>query len=298
MKFPALIAVLLILFNASSLLASQPLVTADWLAANLDKPDLLILDLQPSATYRKVHIPGAIHSDYENWRATDANGVTDMLPAHSALEKMTGRLGIDNKTHIILIITGQNASEMASATRVYWTFKLMGHDKISILDGGLIAYAKKRDKPLERKINQPVSKSFKSNPGSGYRVTTTQLNGSLNTDAVIVDGRSGAEFIGLWSGGAKERPGTIPGAVNLPFNWLTINGGAQFQSIENLKNIYKHAAVPLQGQQISFCHTGHRASLNWFVSHELLGNKEASLYDGSTIEWATDPSLPLELKYK
>ncbi|MCG7976375.1 MAG: sulfurtransferase, partial [Candidatus Thiodiazotropha taylori] len=52
--------------------------------------------------------------------------------------------------------------------------------------------------------------------------------------------------------------------------------------------------VPLQGAQINYCHTGNRASLAWFVSHELLGNSQAKLYDGSTQEWAADSTLPMD----
>ncbi len=105
-----------------------------------------------------------------------------------------------------------------------------------------------------------------------------------------------AEHMGILGGGGRERPGTIPGSVNLPFDWLTVNGSAHFHTPENLKRIYQATGVPLEGDQISYCHTGHRTSLAWFVSHELLGNKKARMYDGSTAEWAVNRSLPMELK--
>ncbi|MCP3867036.1 MAG: hypothetical protein GY703_02880 [Gammaproteobacteria bacterium] len=90
----------------------------------------------------------------------------------------------------------------------------------------------------------------------------------------------------------------MPGAVNLPFDWLTVNGGARFHSQENLRRIYQVAGVPAGGEQISFCHTGHRTSLAWFVSHELLGNRETRLYDGSTAEWLASRVFPVEQKIK
>ncbi len=289
---------LLFLLILSPLQAAKPLVDVDWLLANRDNPNLVVLDLQPKATYQRFHVPGAVNSDYADWRQPDARKNPKMIPSISALEQLIGGLGIDNETQVVLVVTGRSASEMASATRVYWTFKALGHDKISILDGGLIAYAETRKNPMESKINQPSRNTFKANPRPDYLVTADQVKELLGNGISLVDSRSGAEHMGLLSGGGKERAGTIPGAVNLPFDWLTVNSGARFHTTENLKRIYETVDVPLEGEQISFCHTGHRTSLAWFVSHELLGNDKARLYDGSTAEWAVDPSLPMEQKIK
>lgn len=211
---------------------------------------------------------------------------------------MIGGLGIDNETHVVLAITGRGVGEMASATRVYWTFKALGHDKVSILDGGLIAYAETRKGPIESNINIPDRKNYEANPRADYLVTADKVKELLGTNISLVDSRSSAEYMGLQSGGGKERPGTIPDSINLPFDWLTVNSGARFHTTENLKRIYEKVGLPLEGEQISFCHTGHRTSLAWFVSHELLGNEKARMYDGSTAEWAVDPSLPMEQKIK
>ena len=297
MPIRQLATLFLLLLISPALTAAQPLVDGGWLAANLGKPDLLVLDLQPKPAYQQYHVPGAIHSDYGSWRRTDAKSVPQMLPPVKDLEQLIGGLGIDNTTQVVLVVTGRSAGEMASATRVYWTFKALGHDNVSILDGGLVAYAQDRSHPLENRVNQPVGKPFKAHPRAEYLVRTEQVKDALDRNIRLVDNRSSAEHMGLVSG-KKERPGTIPGAVNLPFDWLTVNRGATFHTSENLKRIYQAAGVPLDGDQISFCHTGHRTSLAWFVSHELLGNDKAQLYDGSTAEWAANPSLPLEQKIR
>ncbi|MCB1760612.1 MAG: sulfurtransferase [Gammaproteobacteria bacterium] len=278
------------------LFAATPLVSADWLGANLHRPGLVVLDLQPNATYRRYHVPGAVHSDYDDWRTANAVGTAKMLPPVARLEQLIGGLGIDNESQVVLVITGRSASEMASAARVYWSFKALGHDRVSILDGGLLAYANQRGNRMEGGVVTPRQKRFKAQPRAEYLVDAETVKAALNDGTPLIDNRSDAEHLGLLSGGGKERAGTIPGARSLPFNWLTVNGGVQFHSERNLRRIYRAAGVPLSGAQISFCHTGHRTALAWFVSHELLGNSEARLYDGSTAEWAANPTLPIERK--
>lgn len=293
---PFYLLLVLLCCVASPLLAGQPLVDGAWLAGNLGRSDLLVLDLQAPPAYQKFHVPGAVHSNYADWRKPDAKGTPQMLPPVAALEQLIGGLGIDNQTQVVLVVTGRGAGELASATRVYWTLKALGHDAVSILDGGLIAYAQERDHPLESRPNPPVKKTFKAQPRAEYLVTAEQVNAALGS-ITLVDNRSVGEYLGLRSD-PKARPGTLPGALKLPFDWLTVNGGASFHRPENLQRIYQAAGVPLQGEQISFCHTGHRTSLAWFVSHELLGNDQARLYDGSTAEWAPNPALPMEQKIR
>jgi len=275
--------------------AAQPLVTVDWLSSNLDTPNVVVLDLQPVTTYNQYHVPGAINSNYADWRKPDAKGTPKMLPKTSELEKLIGGLGISNQTQVVLVVTGRSASELATATRVYWTFKVLGHDAVSILDGGLVAYAQSRTHPLERKVNTPPRTTFKAQLRPEYLITAAGVNDALTSEIARIDHRSGAEHMGL-VGGGKVRLGTVPGAKLLPYEWLAIDGGARLHTLENLKQIFQVSDIPLTGPLVSFCHTGHRASLGWFVAHELMGNKEAKMYDGSMAEWAADPSLPMEQK--
>lgn len=186
----------------------------------------------------------------------------------------------------------------ATAARVYWSFKALGHDKVSILDGGLIGYAQKRVYPLQKGSNRPSAKTFRISPRSTYLTDASAVKLALSEGVPMVDNRSRAEYLGIYLAGGKERTGSLPKALNLNYEWLTLNGSGKMQSIENIKKIYAAVGVPVSGPQIHYCHTGHRAALGWFVSHELLGNSQARLYDGSTAEWAVDPSLPMERQIK
>ena len=75
-----------------------------------------------------------------------------------------------------------------------------------------------------------------------------------------------------------------------------VNNSGKFRSKQALEEIYAMNGVPLGGDEIDFCNSGHYGALGWFVTSDLLGNKKARMYDGSMIEWTADPSLPLERK--
>ncbi|WP_247895646.1 rhodanese-like domain-containing protein [Azospirillum brasilense] len=120
--------------------SQRPLVDSAWLKGALNRPDLVILDVRtpPSGGF----IPGSIHSDYAKagWRAT-VDGVPGLLPETAVLEGLIGGLGIGNGDHVVLVASGLSAADMGNATRVYWTFKTLGHDRVSVLDGGFAAWS-------------------------------------------------------------------------------------------------------------------------------------------------------------
>lgn len=273
--------------------AATPLVDSAWLTENMNKPNVRVLDLQHPKGYQRAHLPGSVNTNYGQWRARGKNGVPALIPDKDYLEKLIGQLGIDNKTHVVLAPLGAGASDMAVATRIYWTFKAMGHDEISILNGGLIAHSKIEGSEFVREPNVPEHKLFKAKVRADYYPDAKEVKAALDRGVTIVDSRSYDEYIGKVSGGKNERPGTIPGSKLLSFDTLVMKKSGQFHALNKIKELYKASEVPLEGEQISFCHTGHRTSLSWFVSHELLGNKDARMYDGSTIEWAVSPDLPL-----
>ena len=293
--FKSVPLLLFLLLSAGLVHAAGPLVEPAWLMANLDNPEIRILDLQSPGGYQRAHLPGAVNTDYGQWRVKDRHGTPAMLPEKDYLDKLIGQLGIDNQTTVILTPVGANASDVAVATRIYWTFKAMGHDKISILNGGLLGYSRTPGSHFVRNVYLPPAKQFKSQVRPDYFPDVKEVKAALDRGVTFIDSRSYGEYIGQVGG---ARAGTIPGSIHLSYDRLVTKGGGRFYDLNEIKNIYQSSGVPLQGEQISFCHTGHRTSLSWFVSHELLGNKQARMYDGSTIEWTANLDLPMAIPDK
>ena len=301
----ALVGVALTAFSAS---AADPLVSIDWVKSSLGKPGIVLLDVTSGGGRSKddfaaAHIPGAIYTDYAKagWREKNAEGTNSMLPPPDKLEKLIGAHGIDNATHVVLIPMGKNAQDTGAATRLYWTFKVLGHDDVSILDGGYLGWVAEVDKetkkpvnPLETGMTTPQEKVFKANLRKELIATTDDVKAAIADKEPLVDNRPNDFYLGISKSKDAKVSGTIPGATNLPESWLTVNNGGKFRSKEQLAKLYQAAGVATSGKQINFCNTGHWASLGWFVSSEIMGNKQATMYDGSLAEWTKDDKAPVQ----
>ena len=288
---------LLFLVLAAPAVAAVPAVVGpDWVAAHRGEPDVVVLDLQPDRYFQRAHIPGAVNADYKRWRVEGPDGTANMLPPKDKLGALIRGLGIAEGDHVVVVPLGRGASDLAMATRVFWTLKVAGIERVSVLDGGLMAYARgKRKRQLESgRAEPPEASGFQVALQEDLIADKAATREAIDGPAALVDNRSRAEYLGLWRGGPDERPGTVPGAKNLPYDWLTRDGSGRFLDREGIEKVYGVAGVEMDGPQIYFCHSGHRASLAWFVAHELLGNDQARLYDGSTGQWARDDSLPME----
>ena len=291
--------------------AAEPLVDVEWAKANVGNPDVVFLDVRGAIAgksktdYLRAHIPGAVYTDYlkDGWRSKDKSGTPGQLSPVPKLEALIGGLGIGNDTHVVVVPHGGKALDLGTATRIYWTFKVLGHDNVSVLNGGMVAYTKEVDKetkkpvnPLEKGATKVEAKTFKASLREEMLVSKEDVIAAQEAGKLIVDHRPNSQFLGINKHGRAKRSGTIPGAVNLPENWLTQNGGGAFREPSALEQLYQAANVATDGEQINFCNSGHWASLGWFASHELLGNKSARLYDGSMLEWSADENLPIEQK--
>lgn len=304
MKASFVISVLLWLSSSASGAANPPpLVDATWVKQHGCEPGVVLLDVRSEKIdgeskddYLKAHLPCAVHSDYVKggWRAKNGEKVPGMLSPVEKLEALIGGLGIDNETHVVLVPLGKKSVSMGSATRIYWTFKVLGHDKVSILNGGQAGYNRNKENKLDRGDYVLPAKQFKAKPREEMLVDKQDVQAAMEKSVPLVDNRNPDLYLGINLNAKTKRHGTLSGAANLPFEWLTVNNQGRFRSAEGLREAFRIKGIPLEGEQISFCNTGHLGSMGWFASSELLGNKEAGLYDGSMAEWTRDEGLAVE----
>ena len=283
--------------------AAQPLVDVAWLLENNGSDDLVVLDVRnelgsgSEADYRAGHIPGAVYSNYlqSGWR-TERDGVPAQLPLVETLEALIGELGIGNESHVVIVAGGIDALDMASATRVYWTFKVLGHDRVSILDGGFRAYAADPANPVETGWVEPLPNIFSAELRPELLAGRADVEAAVRAGSLLVDTRPRDYYLGLKRHTWAKRAGTIPGAVSVP-EALFVDAEGRFAKAGALAEVLRPIGVSDDGDKeiIAFCNTGHWSTLAWFAQSEILGRSNIRVYDGSMVDWTARTTQPVQL---
>lgn len=273
---------------------ASPLISPEGLAARVGAPGIVPLDVRSGQdVFTAGHIPGAVHSDYaEGWRVA-RNGAGGLLPDPDALSALLGRIGLRPDDEVIVVSAGAGGNDFNAAARVYWTLKVAGHERVSILDGGYAGWARDPSRPVE-------TGPARARPGSSYPV---RLDPTLRAEladieravargsATLVDARSAAAFEGREKSPQARVGGRLPGAILADTSDAYDAAENRLRPRQELERIF--AQVP-EGEAVSYCNTGHSAAGNWFVLSEVLGRPGVKLYDGSMTEWTQDPSRPVE----
>jgi thiosulfate/3-mercaptopyruvate sulfurtransferase len=301
MRFASLIAAAAFVVAAPVIVQAQdvtPLVTAEWLKAHAGDENVKIIDIRDNIADTDLgelpYIANAVVAPYASygWR-TEVQGVPAQIPGDEQVAALIGGLGIDGDDHVVIVPWGTDSSEFGGATRVYWTFKYLGHDAVSILDGGWRQYdAAGGERVAEAPV--PVATTFPINVRSELRATTADVEAALADGTKLVDGRPEAQFLGQSKSPVVRIEGTIPGALNIPHSSFYSADYASFAQPETVAALTQAIGLGADEKNIAFCNTGHWASIAWFALSEVGGNKNTSMYDGSMAEWAADPARPIQ----
>lgn len=285
-------AVLVLLGWAAPLAAQQvpPLVTTGWVKDYISKPDLVLIDLREQSLYATRHVFGAINVPYlkDAWRVRPL-GQNNPPRTEQLFDARMSELGVTNDSHVILIHAGRIPPDVEAAAHVYWYFKLMGHQKISIMDGGMVSFVLDEG-PVESKHRVLPTTDYKSKFNGPLIARLSDIEAGLMGGAIFVDYRATAYYLGISRLEDVGRYGTIPTAKNLPADWFTTDAGGKLRSRAQLRKLYELREIPFDLPHIAFSNTNERAALGWFVATEILGNKNVQLYEASIREWAAVPT--------
>lgn len=296
--FLTLVLVTAVTLTAHAAQSAEPLVGTAWLRQHLQDKNLVVLDVfvgDHKKAFAADHIPGAVYTDFsaDGWRTT-ANGVKGLLPPIKEAEKVIGKFGIDNDTHVVVVPGGRDKADFNASARVYWTLKVLGHDKVSILDGGDKAWFADAVNPTATGMTVATPKTFVARFRPEYLATRDEVKAALTAhDTTLIDARPPAQYEGKVKSSSVRTAGTLPGAVNVPAEQLSVKDGTRPVDRATIQSLLDKAGVKTSGKQIAFCNTGHLGSGTWFVLREVMGHKQARLYDGSMADWTSDPGLPV-----
>ena len=269
------------------------LVTADWVAENLNNPAVVIVEVdEDTALYAQGHIENALTF---NWREDLQDGLRRDIISKEGFEALLSKSGIANDTTVVLY--GGNNNWFAAYA--YWYFKLYGHQDVRLLDGG-----RKRWELDAR----PFVTAVPTRTATRYVAKDQDLSLRAFRDEVIaaigvmniVDVRSPAEFSGELAAPAHlpqeggQVKGHVPSAKNIPWS-KAANEDGTFKTDAELKDIYTTTGVDLGKDTIAYCRIGERSAFSWFVLHELLGVTNVKNYDGSWTEYGSLVGVPVEI---
>jgi thiosulfate/3-mercaptopyruvate sulfurtransferase len=275
-----------------------PLVSADWLAENLENVVVLDVRKDTESFTQQGHIAGAVLVNAKQVRVKrvlPGLELTRMLPRQEQHEAFMAKHGVSNDSVVVITHEGKKAGHVAGAARLYWQMKYYGFEQLALLDGGNPAW--------QENLEELVTESSPVEPGN-FQVTSTNpqilattadVVAAINEgQPVLVDTRPLRFHIGIDQRDYVYAAGHLPGSRLFDYNFMHPEKGiATFLPGDRLRDAMRALHIDPDAPAILYCNSGYEASSVWFLMHEVLGNQSVRLYDGSLHEWTKDESRPM-----
>lgn len=278
-------------------MTTDPLVSAQWLAAHLNDPRVKILDATfkmpgvlplPKDDYLAQHIPGAVFFDVDAV-SDHSSPLPHMYPSAEQFGRDVGALGISNDDTVVVY----DAGGWVAGPRAWWMFLSFGHANVRVLDGGLKKWLAE-GRAVESGEARPKPATFTAAFDANRVRSMQQLIGNLESRVEqVIDARPTPRFEGTV---AEPRPGLrsghIPGARSVPYAGLFDANTGAMKPLDELRAAFTGAGVDLAKPIVTSCGSGVSAGVLTLALYRL-GVADTALYDGSWSEWGEQDGPPV-----
>lgn len=235
-----------------------------------------------------MHIPGSQHVDLLQELSDPDFPVPLMLPPAEQFGRVLGGLGVDERTRVVLY----DGQASMWAARVWWMLRAYGFDTAAVLDGGLQTWLMQQRRTASGLEASPAPALLTPRPRPGIFVDKSRVRSWLSDPEVsLVDALQPESYLGQRQD--YGRPGHLLGARNIPFSSVIDPQTQQYLPMDELRWVLAPALEGQPGRAVTYCGGAIPASSVAFAL-SLIGVENVSIYDGSLLEWAADPQLPLE----
>jgi thiosulfate/3-mercaptopyruvate sulfurtransferase len=276
----------------------EVLVSTDWVNEHRKETDKfrIVESDEDVLLYETGHIPEAVKIDWMNDLVDPV--VRDYLKPE-AFSELCARCGIANDTTLVFYGDKNNWW----ACYAFWVFKLYGHEKCLVMNGGRAKWLAD-GKPMSKDKPKHARTTYKPKPhDKSIRAFRDEVLAHMKAGRPMVDVRSPQEYSGErthmpdYPQEGALRAGHIPGAKGIPWARAVQDDGT-FRSADELTRIYceEHGLKPAD-ETVAYCRIGERSSHTWFVLKYLLGFPKVRNYDGSWTEWGNAVAMPIEKTY-
>jgi thiosulfate/3-mercaptopyruvate sulfurtransferase len=274
-------------------MASDVLVSTDWVADNLNNPKVKLIEVDVDTTqYDEGHAPGAVGF---NWTSQLQDQTRRDVLSREQLSELMSDAGVSNDDTVVLY--GDNNNWFAAYA--FWLLEMYGHKDLKLMDGGRKKWVDE-NRPTTKDAAKTQKATYKAQePNKALRARRDEVLAALNNGKnALVDVRSPAEYNGeiMAPPGLPEtaqRMGHIPGAANVPWAQAVREDGT-FKPTAELEQLYGSKGVTKDKDVIAYCRIGERSSHTWFALRHLLGYPNVKNYDGSWTEYGSLIDVPIE----
>jgi len=277
----------------------DPLVSTEWLAAHLGAPDLRLVDASfyfphegkdARAEFEAAHIPGAVFFDIDDIADSDTD-LPHMVPPPEKFSARVRKLGLGDGCRIV----AYDQKGLFSATRVWWMFRLFGHDDVAVLDGGLPKWLAEGRPSAEGPARPTGERHLTARKDNSLLREADQVQANLRSGREqVLDARPADRFVGQ---APEPRPGLrgghIPGSRNLPYDRLIDPASGTMKNPAALRALFDEVGIDLGKPVVTTCGSGISACLLALGLHRV-GARRVAVYDGSWAEWGRPGDTPVE----